>query len=49
MSTSQVLKGTLAMEWDRTALAQPRGAEVSSPKSQARANLSAFFPMDFLA
>jgi hypothetical protein len=29
MSTSQVLKGTLAMEWDRTALTQPRGAQVS--------------------
>jgi len=37
------------MRRDRTPLAEPRGAQVTSPKSQAPVNLSAFFPMGFLA
>jgi hypothetical protein len=49
MSTSRVLNGTVAMRRDRTPLAEARGAQVTSPKSQARVNLSAFFPLGFLA
>jgi hypothetical protein len=48
MSTSQVSNGTLARR-DRTPHAEARGAQVSSPKSQAQVNFSAFFAMGFLA
>jgi hypothetical protein len=49
MSTSRVSNGTLAMKRDRTPRAEARGAQVSSPKSQAQVNFSAFFAMGFLA
>jgi hypothetical protein len=37
------------MRRDRTLRAEARGVQVSSPKSQAQVNFSAFFAMGFLA